>query len=190
MAAPGGWGVGVEPDQRLGGAPNQSSGHLTAPAVMIQLLGSQTVTPLSLLKPFSPFYSSGRSFLLTVKEALSPSYSQFRPPGGPRRIPEPSLSSPSPQPSTRKEGGGRLGVLLGEEAISENHSNGDLKSLLTTVASAEPIEVKDTALENTPGSTRYPFFLCIVRPALDLFPCFKASPNNCKLTCPEASFHL
>lgn len=27
-----------------------------------------------------------------------------------------------------------------------------------------------------------PFFLCTVRPALDLFPCFKASPNNCNLT--------
>lgn len=77
--------MGGEPDRRLRGAPNQSSGHLAAPAVMMKLLGSQTVTPLSLLKPLSPFYSSfGRSFLLALKEALSPSHSQFSPLGGPR----------------------------------------------------------------------------------------------------------
>ena len=34
--------------------------------------------------------------------------------------------------------------------------NRDLKSLLITIASAEPMVVKDTALENTPGSTCYP----------------------------------
>ena len=124
---------------------------------MMELLGSQTVTPLSLLKPLSPFYSSfGRSFLLVLKEALSASHSQFSPREAPGRIPEQGSSSPSPQPSTRKEGGGRLGVLLGEEALSENHSNRDLKSLLITIASAEPMVVKDTALENTLGSTCYP----------------------------------
>lgn len=73
-----------------------------------------------------------RSFLLAVNEPLLPHIASLA--GGrsllPGCIPEPCSSCPSPQQSIGNRGG-RVSVLLGDEVVSGNHSNEDLKSHLS-----------------------------------------------------------
>lgn len=66
-----------------------------------------------------------------------------------------------------------MSIPLGGKVISGNHSNRDLKSLLSTVAhslGAESTVAKAAALENTSGSTPRPSSLQLWAPSQQLQP--------------------
>lgn len=66
-----------------------------------------------------------------------------------------------------------MSIPLGGKVISGNHSNRDLKSLLSTIAhnfAAESMAAKATALENTSDSTHRPCSLQLWAPSEQLQP--------------------